>query len=126
MMRVEREQSASGEDIKQWCRLADDYNGIHLDSNRAKSAGFDDEVVPGVLTMAWVSGCLDQLGKTRDEHLLLAEFEDVCFFEPIFTDEEVTVAAEVDGLKAGMNEVRFEVEKDSETAAEGIAQVFLK
>lgn len=93
MMRVEREKSASEEDVVGWCRQADDSNPLHLSEQVAGDSIFGERIVPGILAAGWISGCISQLAQAKDEDIALTKF-DVNFEKAITIDQAVTVWAE--------------------------------
>lgn len=128
MTTVTREKSATVGEVEQWCRYADDHNPIHLNEQYAANSRFGERIVPGIMALGWVSGCLTQLGETLDGDVVLtttgAEFE-----APIPVDEEVEVTASLTGMRDsehGDRLVEFSIElPDGTTAVSGQAFVLL-
>lgn len=98
MTAVTREKSASADEVTQWCRYADDHNPIHLDEQYAKETRFGEPIVPGIMALGWISGCLTQLGETVEGDVILTQLS-AEFKAPIPVGEEVTVVAREMGLE---------------------------
>lgn len=98
MTTVKREKSASAEEVTNWCRVADDHNPIHLDEQYAADTRFGEPIVPGIMALGWVSGCLTQLGEAVEGDVILTRLA-VEFKAPIPVGEEVTVVARKMGIE---------------------------
>lgn len=123
MIHIEEKFSASEEDVIEWCQLSDDSNPVHLDEVAAADSMFGERVVPGIMALGWVSGCIEELRKKKDGAIVLTGF-DATFKEPIYLDERVKVV-----VKEEDNVVEFAIKKREEftndEAVTGTAGIYI-
>lgn len=97
-MKVQREMSASMEDVQSYADVASDYNPVHVDEAYPEydDTFADENIVHGALLMGWFSGVLNEIGNTgplRGEVILINM--DVEFFNPLPVDTSVCVGGEI-------------------------------
>lgn len=90
--------------IDQYADASFDHNPIHLDRKAAQSAGFDRQIVHGMLSMgktyAILTEAFDRVGKITQY--------DIKFNAPLLVDESLDITATV--RKVTDSSVRFAVE----------------
>lgn len=98
-MKIQREKSASMEDVQEYARLTGDYNPIHVESDYPDrdDTYTDENIVHGMLIVGWFSSLLDDLGDSGriNGETLIGSF-DANFFCPIRVDETSIVEVEID------------------------------
>lgn len=95
--RADLERAFSAEDVAAFARLSGDDNPIHLDAAAAVAAGFEREVVHGVL----VTSLLSRLLGTRlpGPGTILLE-QDLRFRRPVYVGDRLRAAVEVVTVRA--------------------------
>lgn len=100
MIHTEKRLTPSADDVEQWCEIVDDSNPIHHSDDAAAQSRFGERVVPGMMALGWVSGCIADLAEPHDAQVILTE-ADASFEAPIPFDEEVKVVVKESGGTIG-------------------------
>lgn len=125
MTTVERMCGATQAEVADWCESAGDFNKIHLDEHYAKQTRFGETIVPGIMALGWVSGCIEQLGQAAGTNAVLISI-DTEYLNAIPVGE--LVAVKVTGnteSDASVVDVSFTAEMGDEVAFRGTASVLL-
>jgi 3-hydroxybutyryl-CoA dehydratase len=83
--------NVSADRVKRYAEVSNDFNPIHLDEKVAKKAGFDQQIVHGMLTMSYASRLLSPYLNAD----LLVHPMIVTFRAPLLVGEGVEINGEV-------------------------------
>jgi acyl dehydratase len=94
--RASVEHVFTGEDVATFARMSGDDNPIHLDAVAARAAGFDREVVHGVLVTSLISRLLGTRLPGRGTILLGQELR---YRRPVYPGDHLTATVEVTNVR---------------------------
>ena len=89
-----------------FCELSGDTNPLHRDEEYAKSRGFQDRVVYGMLTASFIStlgGCY-----IPGKYCIIQGVE-TKFLRPVYVGDEITVTGEVVDIREELNYIEIKV-----------------
>lgn len=87
------ETTITKEKQEMFCHLSGDCNPMHCDRGFAKSSGFDDVVVYGMLTASFFSTLVGMF--LPGKYALFQGMEKVMFHNPVYIDEPLEVEGTV-------------------------------
>lgn len=111
--------------VDSFYELTGDENPLHLDEGFAKSHGFKDRVVYGLLTSSFIStlgGCY-----LPGKYCLIQGVE-TKYLRPVFLGDEITVIGEIVDIRAELNYVEIKVtmkNQNGEKVLRGVLKVGL-
>ena len=114
----------SEEELRQFAVLSGDFNPLHVDSDFARSKGFDGAVVHGALLVAKVSQLIGMRLPGRDSVWTGLSLQ---FRQPLYVGRAARVDAVIDRLSAatGMVVLKLKVRTGDILLAKGEAEVLL-
>lgn len=87
------------EDIRKFAELSGDFNKLHFDSEFASSAGFNEVVVHGLLTLSDSIGLWHSLDLTNGTILAFAGLSSVAFKGPVYPEDSIHIRSKVVGKR---------------------------
>lgn len=112
------------DDVAAFARLSGDENPIHLDAGAGRSAGFDREVVHGVLVVSLISRLLGTVLPGPGTILLGQELR---YLRPVYPGDRLQATVEVTNIREDkpVTTLRTWIETD-EIVVEGQATVVVR
>ena len=114
-------------DVADFARLSGDHNPIHTDAGAARAAGFDREVVHGVLLTSLISRLLGTQLPGPGTILL---GQDVRFRRPVLVGDRIRACVEVTTVRDDKPVISLrswvELEASGEVALDGTSTVLLR
>jgi 3-hydroxybutyryl-CoA dehydratase len=106
------------EEIKAFAALSGDRNPLHMDSNYARSSGFENQIAHGLLIGAKISGVIGM--QLPGKRCLLLE-QKLSYPNPLYPGDSATVKVEVQTIhtELAVIELKVTVEKLSVAGAQG-------
>ncbi len=92
--------------MSDFLKLSGDENPLHIDESFAKSKGFQDRVVYGMLTASFIStlgGCY-----LPGKYCIIQGVE-TKFLRPVYIGDEITVTGEVVDIREELNYIEIKV-----------------
>jgi acyl dehydratase len=112
------------EDVAAFARLSGDENPVHLDADAARSAGFEREIVHGVLVVSLISRLLGTVLPGPGTILLGQELR---YRRPVYPGDRLRATVEVTNVRADKPVItlRTTIETD-EVVVDGEATVLVR
>ena len=124
-MREETQATITAEMIDQFAAITGDTNPIHVDSEAARAAGFEDRIAHGALSASFISAVLGN--QLPGPGAVFVELN-LRFRKPVVVGAEVTAVAEVAEIneRTGRVKMKCHCEVDGVKVCRGDAGVFVK
>ena len=103
-MKIEWPFSFSMEDMLTFAKLSGDYNPIHLDSDFAKSKGFDSPIIYGLLLSSQMSRLIGQ--ELPDKNAVLTGIQ-IDFIKPSYPGDKLIFEANLITKSDSTNALEF-------------------
>jgi 3-hydroxybutyryl-CoA dehydratase len=92
-------KTISSEDVQKFANLTGDFNKLHFERDFAKSAGFDETIVHGLLTLSDSLGLWHSMDLTNGTVLAFAGLSNVTFKAPVYMDDRIRIITRVVGKR---------------------------
>jgi len=89
----------SAEDVQKFADLTGDFNKLHFETEFARSVGFSDRIVHGLLTLSDSLGLWHSLDLTNGSILAFGGLSNVTFKAPVYVDDQIRIITRVVGKR---------------------------
>ena len=107
--------------IKDFAKISEDYNPIHMDKEYAKTTKFKKRICHGMLLGAFIS---QYISKKYPKSIYVSQ--SLSFNQPCYIGDRIKISGIVLDTKENKISIRTLITKNHEVIVDGIAKILLK